>query len=422
MGDYKQPKCVTDAHCAFQLALELKTYDYTRDAAGLLAKCGIDEGGYGYGYRVAIDHLGALNADLMSKGLLKRTGRYAMELTPEAFAWGQVFQLRPDGTFVIFESTIDEAAWPVFVAALDAFAADLRTLKGALRTHFTDEYTTPARLRTLDEVIGVLKRLPDFPARVLLLDTYREVAVLACRGEKLRLHKRVEELELRARDREVIEGTKRNIELLAGILAIPGLAGVTASKPRVSDFVNVGILEAARGRATDEKFSILAAPTLFSPDFIEISEAAISRGRSFAVGFIDIDKFKDFNSKHLETVVDQDMLPNFMRALEAYCYGRAFAYRQGGDEYLVLLRNANEPEARAFFESLQTHIAQIEYPDTITDKPQVSIGVHVIDGDHEVTVFEAKKLANEAKDKAKKAGRNCVRFSTDPWPESVPED
>jgi diguanylate cyclase (GGDEF)-like protein len=239
----------------------------------------------------------------------------------------------------------------------------------------------------------------------------------------LRLRSELEKLEIAARDRKTLAGAKRRHDFLASILAIPDLANALMTpRPRVTDFVNVGVInELSNGRKTDEKFGILSAPTLFSIDFAEAAEGAFSRDRSFAVAFIDIDDFKAFNSRHTETEVDQDMLPTFMRAIEAYCHGRAYAYRQGGDEYLVILRNAVPKESRAFFEGLQAHISTIEYPANIKSKPTVSIGVHVIDGNNEVTVFEAKKLANEAKNIAKKAGKDCIRFSTDRHPRVAAE-
>lgn len=244
---------------------------------------------------------------------------------------------------------------------------------------------------------------------------YREAAVLACREEKQRLRRRKEELELRARDRRALDNILSRLKHLDRILAIPSLASALAApKPRVTDFVNIGIIdELSGGRATDEKFGILSAPHLFSPDFAAAAEAAFSRDRSFAVGFVDIDDFKAVNNTYGESGVDQNILPNFMRALEAYCYGRAYAYRQGGDEYLVLLLNANSHEAKDFFEGLRAHLAVTSYPIDLESKPTVSIGVHVIDGNHEVTVYDAQNLANAAKNTAKKSNKNCVRLSTD---------
>jgi diguanylate cyclase (GGDEF)-like protein len=358
-------------------------------------------------------------APLATSGLIAQSGNL-WTVTQWGLDWGRIFQLRHDGVFVVFGSTVDREAWPIYQQALVDFENSLIQLTDEIQAYLGVEHTTPARITSLLAAVRQLQSVPDFPGKAIPLQTYHEAAVLACRQEMLRLRARKEELEFRARDRHVLQSTLFQLESLQSVLDIPDLVSArAASKPRITDFVNVGIIEASRvikesrGRAADEKFGILSAPTLFSVDFAKTADGAFSRDRSFAVGFIDIDKFKDFNSDHLETVVDRDMLPYFMRAVEAYCYARAYAYRQGGDEYLVLLHNANSEEARVFFTGLQSYIARIRYPSAIKRSPKVSIGVHVIDGNNEVTEFEAKKLANEAKDMAKKAGRNCVRFSSD---------
>lgn len=410
--NYKQPDSVNDVLIAFHVLLELGTSDPASAAEAFRVEWMNAANRSHDGTRDVFQEI--VSQDLIPMGLVSIKENERLQVTPRGLVWGQVFHACADGTFIVFGGTIDELAWPTFHAALDAFAEELADLQAQLALHLDQEHTTPARLDNLIRATATLQQLPGFPVRFFGLETYREAVVLACRGELLRLRKSLEDLEVRARDRQVLDGTKRKLEHIEEILAIPDLSSArTAPKPRVTDFVNVGIIEASHGRPTDEKFGILAAPSLFTTDFAEIAEGAFSRGRSFAVGFIDIDDFKDFNSKHLETVVDKNMLPPFMRALEAYCYGRAFAYRQGGDEYLVLIRNADKKDAKTFFEGLQAHLAEIKYPEVIANNPRVSIGIHVIDGDHEVTVFEAKKLANEAKDTAKKAGRNCIRFSSD---------
>jgi diguanylate cyclase (GGDEF)-like protein len=350
---------------------------------------------------------------LATSGLIAQSGNL-WTVTQWGLDWGRIFQLRHDGVFVVFGSTVDRDAWPIYQQALVDFEVSLNQLTQEIQTYLGVEHTRPARITSLLGAVKQLQSVPDFPGQDIPLQTYREAAVLACRQEMLRLRARKEELELLARDRHVLQSTLFKLESLQSILDIPDLVSARAApKPRITDFVNVGITEAKNGRATDEKFGILSAPTLFSTDFAQAAEGAFSRDRSFAVGFVDIDDFGSFNKAHSETVVDQDMLPYFMRALEAYCYARAHAYRQGGDEYLVLLRNAKQDEAKVFFDGLQAHIADIVYPSTIKRTPTVSIGVHVIDGNNEVTEFEAKKLANDAKNAAKKGGKKCVRFSTD---------
>jgi hypothetical protein len=83
-------------------------------------------------------------------------------------------------------------------------------------------------------------------------------------------------------------------------------------------------------RQFDEKFHILQAPALFLPDLHYYRSKCGVRMIPVSIAFLDIDKFKDFNSEVGETLVDRQVLPVFMRALEAHIYGHGFAYRYGG--------------------------------------------------------------------------------------------
>ena len=85
------------------------------------------------------------------------------------------------------------------------------------------------------------------------------------------------------------------------------------------------------------------APRLFFDDLEEVRSAAEIRGLPFAVSFLDIEFFKAINDRYTEPTVDRDLLPTFMRCMEAHVYGRGRAYRQGGDEYVVLTAAPAEP-------------------------------------------------------------------------------
>jgi diguanylate cyclase (GGDEF)-like protein len=419
MANYRALHGLTNSHLAFSVAFELQTFDPESESASHAFATQLRIRGHS-GERDS-DFASYVQNQLMPRGLVASSGSY-YEVTPEGRVWGEVCRLRADGTLIMFGETVDAEAWPTFDGALREARSNLKALAEQIEGYLGSDHTPPRRLKTLVNATHALHEAPKFPDSIVSLQMYRDAAVLACREKKQRLQERKEKLELRARDRRVLTGVLSRVEHLDGILALASLASaLTVSKPRVTDFVNIGIIEeASGGRATDEKFGILSAPYLFSTDFPAAAKGAFSRDRSFAVGFVDIDDFKQVNNTHGETSVDQNILPNFMRALEAYCYGRAYAYRQGGDEYLVLLLNADSHEAKSFFEGLRAHVAAIPYPIDLQSKPTVSIGVHVIDGNHEATVFEAQQRANEAKNLAKKSGKNRVHLSTDPPPQPMP--
>ncbi len=160
-------------------------------------------------------------------------------------------------------------------------------------------------------------------------------------------------------------------------------------------------------RQYDEKFRLLQAHPLFLPDLHYSRGKCGLRDIPVAVAFMDIDKFKDFNSAIGETDVDRHVLPVFMKAVEAHIYGHGYAYRFGGDEYALLMPNADADLALAFVNGLRKRVAALRFlgtGKTIT----VSVGICVADRDCFLTDRELLKKAQQAKDFAKKEGRDRV--------------
>ena len=195
--------------------------------------------------------------------------------------------------------------------------------------------------------------------------------------------------------------------------------------PKIGDFIPVEYVEkweaycnrrqdAQAEREFDEKFHILWAPNLLFSDLEEFRSAGELRGLPFAVAFLDIDFFKKFNERYTETVVDRDLRPNFMRCIEAHVYGRGRAYRQGGDEYVVLLHNATEQESVAFMDALRAKLHSLLYRG-ITEKTNVSVGLVCVGADCHLTNRELLGKASKAKAFAKSNGRNRIATYSTPF-------
>ena len=121
----------------------------------------------------------------------------------------------------------------------------------------------------------------------------------------------------------------------------------------------------------------------------------------------DIDNFKALNTQYTEAKVDRNLLPRFTSAIEAHVYHHGFAYRQGGDEYLILLPSMSRAFALAFLDELRCKLAALRYP-LIEGSTTVSIGVCIAGPDCPLTDRELWERANQAKEFAKKNGRNCI--------------
>ena len=123
--------------------------------------------------------------------------------------------------------------------------------------------------------------------------------------------------------------------------------------------------------------------------------------------YLDIDDFKKFNTAHGETEIDRRVLPRFMQALESHVFQHGFAYRYGGDEYVMLLPSLSREIAIRFLEALRKSVSEIEYSG-VNDRTTVSIGFCCIDPDAYKTDREIETLANRAKNFAKTNGKNCI--------------
>jgi len=163
-------------------------------------------------------------------------------------------------------------------------------------------------------------------------------------------------------------------------------------------------------REYDEKFHILQSPRQFRRDLQYWRSICEVRGISVVVAYIDIDDFKPkFNGEHGEDKIDRLVLPRFMKALEAQVFAHGYAYRYGGDEYVLLLPNLTYELAECFLDNLRRNLADIQYPEGIKERTTVSIGFCYVEPDCPLTDREIEERANKAKNYAKKpGGKNCI--------------
>lgn len=184
--------------------------------------------------------------------------------------------------------------------------------------------------------------------------------------------------------------------------------------PRSNDFLPIQYIEQSSFsqielalRQYDEKFHILQTPALFLPDLAYFRAKCEVRDAPLTVAFLDIDDFKRFNTDSSETKVDRNLLPRFMQTCEAHLYHHGFAYRQGGDEYLILLPSLSKALAIAFLDELRIKLAELTYAD-IDGSTTVSIGVCIATPDCPLSDRELRDRANQAKKFAKEHGKNCI--------------
>lgn len=278
--------------------------------------------------------------------------------------------------------------------------------------------TIPAQIlpRSNGLLSGLLKvRKGSAPDRVLNVD--RALLLTCLQRFRRTLAEKKEEPRKMTHNAEVIEKIDAGLVRLSRLMEHDYFDGIEPARvPALTEFMSIKHAEQIAGsldfpeREYDEKFHILEAPRLFKPDLAYYRERCEFRGASVSVAFLDIDKFKAFNTKHNEQVVDRDMLPRFMSLLEAHVFSRGHAYRFGGDEYAIVLPNSGSLESITTLKALQRRLANATYAGAIEENPTVSIGLYEVTPDCMLTGSEILEKANVAKDHAKDAGRDCVAY------------
>jgi diguanylate cyclase (GGDEF)-like protein len=159
----------------------------------------------------------------------------------------------------------------------------------------------------------------------------------------------------------------------------------------------------------DTKTGLLNAATWEREASAEVEHAVRIRA-PLAVALVDIDHFKVVNDTYGHLVGDR-VLRAVVDALRGQLRGYDLAGRFGGEEFILLLPQAREQDARAVAERLRQFVASMEIP--IDDEPDcmtfvrltISVGVAALDGEpRELTDLMA--AADAALYYAKETGRN----------------
>ena len=157
----------------------------------------------------------------------------------------------------------------------------------------------------------------------------------------------------------------------------------------------------------DQKFGILFSPKQAELDFDEWKSRLNSGEASIAILYLDIDDFKDLNTRYTETVVDKTILPDVLHLLAGLVDQRGEGYQQGGDEFSLILPNHDEAEAVAFAEKVRSRIASRQFQ--VGDKTEtltISGGV-ALWPKHGATYDAVLLKANQAKQIATQS-RNVI--------------
>lgn len=160
-------------------------------------------------------------------------------------------------------------------------------------------------------------------------------------------------------------------------------------------------------REFEQKFKILYSARQAERDFNKFAAAGLEP----TVMFVDIDRFKEFNDRFTEVRVDKTLLPSFQTLLRKIVDTVGFAYRHGGEEFLLLLPHGGRKYAIGFANLVRHQVEQHDFAiESDVVRMTVSIGV-AFSGQHSPVYEEVLFAANEAKKLAKDNGRNRVEIA-----------
>jgi diguanylate cyclase (GGDEF)-like protein len=161
--------------------------------------------------------------------------------------------------------------------------------------------------------------------------------------------------------------------------------------------------------ATYDVLTALPNRSLFRDRLRTAVDVSARLGHSVAVGFIDLDGFKEVNDKFGHAVGDQLLvaLANQMRA--ALRVGDSIA-RLGGDEFIVLINGLEEVDACIpVLERLLGAASSAVFVDDNRLQVYASIGVTVFPEDN-VNIDHLVRHADQAMYRAKQSGKNQYAF------------
>ncbi|MEX0346006.1 MAG: GGDEF domain-containing protein [Rhizobiaceae bacterium] len=122
---------------------------------------------------------------------------------------------------------------------------------------------------------------------------------------------------------------------------------------------------------------------------------------------IDADHFKSVNDQHGHPAGD-DVLRELGGLVSDAASSNSVSARFGGEEFCILLPNANLASARLFAENLRTMVERHRF-DALPASRKVTVSIGVAELQAGQNFDELYRAADHALYQAKDAGRNCVR-------------
>lgn len=248
--------------------------------------------------------------------------------------------------------------------------------------------------------------------RDFLPDPLLRTALARARRNRADQIQKTQQLLLRGKDSDALNVS---LNILNGLLSSDAFCSVEPERcPRLADYVSLHgrklISKSAPELLSEErdpKHQILLSSALLEGDLQIIREQCEDRQRHLAVVFADLDNFKNFNDKMGEVQVDRLVLPTILNTVESSVYGHGRAYRHGGDEFVLLLPNADVDVAVSIVNQMKKMVEDLKI-ENVSLPIHLSVGVWITVPESHLTNNELVERASHAKKRAKELGKKRI--------------
>jgi len=139
----------------------------------------------------------------------------------------------------------------------------------------------------------------------------------------------------------------------------------------------------------------------------EITQARLN-GRSFAILFMDGDRFKGINDTYGH-LAGTRLLNELGNHLKKYVREKDTVFRYGGDEFVAVLSNCDLPTAKRVAERIRKSVEQHTFLESDQKKLKITVSIGVaLFPDHADSVKAVIEAADHAMYSAKRTTRNSV--------------
>lgn len=208
--------------------------------------------------------------------------------------------------------------------------------------------------------------------------------------------------------------------LVEPLLVGGSVVGVlSASSPKVNAFSDEHVLafrllarctqfplERARLQrlAILDQLTLAFAPATLEPKYVQSLSEARERKQALSLLFFDLDRFKTVNDGFGHSVGDE-VLRRFAAEVRASIRKGDVFIRRGGEEFVLLLPDADDVSAFAMAERIRERVSRLEIP-VAEAILRVTTSIGVATWDRSETWQDLERRADEAVYAAKRAGRN----------------